>query len=168
VTEQKSRKDDYSKALAAYGQAMKAFRKGDMEKAAVELGAFIEKFAAERELVDRAQVYLAIAQKKPKKEAPHPKTFEDHFHAGIYKTNAGDYEGALKILEKALDFKTDEARVQYGIACVYCKMNNMDACLDSLKKAVQKDKFIGVLAQNEIDFEPLWQDKRFKLVTQPS
>ncbi len=168
MTELKTRKDDYQKALAAYGQTMKAFHKGDMEKSAADLKAFIEKFPAERELIDRAQIYLAISQKKPKKETVHLKTFEDHFQYGVYKINSGDFEGALKLLEKALDFKTDEARVHYLIAIVHCLTNNQDACLESLKKAVQKDKTIAILAQNETDFEPLWEDKRFKLITQPA
>ena len=168
MTEQKSRKDDYQKALAAYGQAMKAFHKRDMEKAAVDLKAFIEKFPAERELIDRAQIYLAISQKKSKKESVHLKTFEDHFHYGVFKINSGDFEGALKLFEKGLDFKTDEARVHYFIAIAHFLMNNVEASLESLKKAVQKDKGIAILAQNETDFEPLWEDKRFKLITQPA
>jgi tetratricopeptide (TPR) repeat protein len=168
VTEQRSKKDDYQKALAAYGQAMKAFHKGDFEKAASELKSFIEKFPGDRELVDRAQIYLAISQKKPKKESVHPKTFEDHFQYGVYKINSGDFEGALKLLEKALEFKTDEAKVLYLIANIHCLMNNPDACLENLKKAVQKDKTMAILALNETDFEPLWEDKRFKAITQPA
>ena len=82
--------------------------------------------------------------------------------------NSGDREGALKILEKALEFKKDEAKVQYLIADVLCLLGRADEGLEALKKAVQKDKLFAVLAQNESDFEPLWEDKRFKLVTRVS
>jgi tetratricopeptide (TPR) repeat protein len=165
VSELKLKKDEYQKALAAFGQAMKAFHKGDMEKAAVELKAFIEKFPAEKELVDRAQIYVTIALKRPKKETVHLKTFDDHFNYAVFKINSGDLEGALKILEKALEFKAEEARVQYLLADVLCQMGQTEACLDALKKAIQKDKFFATLAQNETDFEPLWEDKKFKLIT---
>jgi hypothetical protein len=44
-------------------------------------------------------------------------------------------------------------------------MGEAETALDLLKKAVQKDKTYAVLAQNEPDFEPLWEDKKFKLIT---
>jgi predicted Zn-dependent protease len=68
VREQRSKKDEYQKALAAYGQAVKDFHKGEFEKAVESLKGFIEKFPADKEIVDRAKSYLAIAQKRPKRE----------------------------------------------------------------------------------------------------
>lgn len=168
MSEQKAKKDEYQKALAAFGLAMKDFHKGVLDKAAAGLKAFIEKFPEERELVDRAQIYLSIAQKRPRKETVHLKDFEDHYNYAVYKMNSGDREGALKILEKALEFKKDEAKVHYLVADVLCLLGRTDEGLEALKKAVQKDKLFGVLAQNESDFEPLWEDKRFKLVTRIS
>lgn len=168
MSEQKAKKDEYQKALAAFGLAMKDFHKGVLDKAVVGLKAFVEKFPEERELVDRAQIYLSIAQKRPRKETVHLKDFEDHYNYAVYKMNSGDREGALKILEKALEFKKDEAKVHYLIADVLCLLGRADEGLEALKKAVQKDKLFGVLAQNESDFAPLWEDKRFKLVTRVS
>lgn len=168
MSEQKAKKDEYQKALAAFGVTMKEFHKGSLDKAAVGLKAFIEKYAEERELVDRAQIYLAIAQKRTRKETVSLKNLEDHFNYAVYKVNSGDREGALKILEKALDFKTDEAKVHYLTADVLCLLGRVDDCLEALKKAVQKDDLFGVLAQNESDFEPLWEDKRFRFITRAS
>ena len=168
MSEQKAKKDEYQKALAAFGLAMKDFHKGVLDKAATGLKAFIEKFPEERELVDRARIYITIAQKRPRKETVHLKDFEDHFNYAVYKVNSGDREGALKILEKALEFKKDEAKVQYLIADVLCLLGRADECLESLKTAIQKDKLFAVLAQNESDFEPLWEDKRFRLITRVS
>jgi len=168
LTEQKTKKDEYQKALAAYGLAMKDFHKGVLDKAAVELKAFIEKFPEERELVDRAHIYLNIAQKRPRKEIVHLKDFEDHFNYAVFKANAGDREAALKLLEKALEFKKDEAKVHYLIADVLSLEGRADESLEALKKAVLKDKLFAVLAQNETDFEPLWEDKRFKQIIRVS
>jgi hypothetical protein len=44
-------------------------------------------------------------------------------------------------------------------------MGQPEPALDYLKKAIQKDKLFSTLAQNEPDFEPLWDDKKFKLLT---
>jgi tetratricopeptide (TPR) repeat protein len=165
VREQRSKKDEYQKALAAYGLAVKEFQKGEFEKASESLKSFIEKFPTDREIVDRAKVYLAIAMKRPKKEAVALKGFEDHYRYGVVKINQHDYAGAIKALEKALEFKENEGLVHYLLADVHCLMGEADAALDFLKKAIQKDKNFSVLAQNEPDFEPIWEDKKFKLIT---
>jgi tetratricopeptide (TPR) repeat protein len=165
VREQLSKKDEYQKALTTFGLAVKEFHKGELEKAAESFRDFIEKFPAEREIVDRAKAYLAIALKRPKKEAAPPKTFADHCSAGVARINQRDLPGAAKVLEKALEFKENEGLVYYLLADVQALTGEAEASLDLLKKAVQKDKSFAVLAQNERDFEPLWEDKKFKLIT---
>ena len=168
MTEQKAKKDEYQKALAAYGQAMKEFHKGEFAKAAESLESFLGKCPDERELVDRAKLYLSICKGREKKEAPHLKTFEDFYNQSVFRINKGEYEGALKLLEKALEMKSDEGKVFYLMADAYCKMGQVDTCLDYLRKAIQKDKYFRTLAQNESDFEPIWEDKKFKLITRMS
>lgn len=164
VREQRSKKDEYQKALAAYGQAVKEFRKGDPQKAAELFDAFIEKYPAEKEVVDRARTYLALTRRASKKDMAPPKTFDDHCRQGVARINMGDYEAAVKVLEKALDFKENEGLVHYLLADARCLMGQADAAMDELKKAIQKDKAYSVLAQNEPDFEALWDDKKFKLI----
>ena len=165
MRELRTKKDEYQKALAAYGLAVKEFHKGEFEKAAASFRDFIEKFPADREIVDRARAYLSIALKRPKKETAALKTFSDHYHVGVSKINQRDFPGAIKVLEKALEFKENEGLVYYLLADVHGLTGEADACLDFLKKAIQKDKSFAILAQNEPDFEPLWEDKKFKLIT---
>jgi tetratricopeptide (TPR) repeat protein len=93
------------------------------------------------------------------------KDFDDYYHWSVIRINQGDYEGALKLLQKALDFKEKEGLVFYLLADVHCLMGQGEPGLDYLKKAIQKDKMFSVLAQNEPDFEHLWDDKKFKLIT---
>lgn len=164
MREQRSKKDEYQKALSAYGLAVKEFHKGDFEKASELLKSFIEKFPVDREIVDRARAYLTIAQKRPKKDSVPLKTFEDHYRYGVVKIGQGDHPGAIKVLEKALEFKENEGLVYFLLADVHCLMGQTDDALDYLKKAIQKDKHFSVLAQNEPDFQRLWDDKKFKLI----
>ena len=165
MREQRAKKDEYQKALATFGQAVKEFHKGEFDKAVESFKGFIEKFPADREIVDRARTYIAIAQKRPKKETAALKGFEDHYRQGLVKINQGDHAGAVKVLEKALEYKEKEGQVNYLLADAHCLMGQHDAALDFLRKAVQKDKHFAVLAQNEVDFEPVWEDKKFKLIT---
>jgi len=162
------KKDDYQKALSLYSQGIKDFRRRDLEKAVSSFENLIEKFPEEHELVDRARVYLTICQKGQKKESVNLKTVEDYLLYAQMKINQADYEGALKLLEKALEFKKEEARIYYLMAIAYVQSNRPEDSLEVLKKAIQKDKSLAVLAQNETDFEPLWEDKRFKILVKLS
>jgi tetratricopeptide (TPR) repeat protein len=165
VTEQRAKKDEYQKVLAAFGQAVKEFHKGDFDKAVELLEAFVDKHPSEREVVDRAKTYLSIARRRPKKETVSLKGFDDYYRWSVVKINQRDFDGALKLLQKALEFKEGEGLVHYLLANVHCLMGQTEACLDYLKKAIQKDHMFSTLAQNEPDFEPLWDDKKFKLLT---
>ena len=165
MKDEKAKKDVYEKALSAYSEAVREFRKGKVEKAKELFAAFPEKYDSEKELVDRSRMYLAVIQEKGKKEAFPPKSAEDYYQHGVYKMNMGDFEGALKSLEKALEMNAEEGKVFYLMADLHCLKGDAETALEYLKKAIQKDKFFRTLAQNEIDFEPLWEDKKFKLIT---
>jgi predicted Zn-dependent protease len=165
VREQRSKKDEYQKALAAFGQAAKEFQKGEFDKAAASFKDFIAKYPAEKEVVDRAKAYLAVIQTRSKKDHPALKGFEDHYRFAVARLNQKDYPGAIKSLEKALEYKEREGLVHYLLADAHCLMGQTDDALELLKKAVQKDKQFAVLAQNELAFEALWEDKKFKLIT---
>lgn len=165
MKEEKTKKDVFEKALAAYGDAMKEFHKGRLDKAAELLQLFLEKFDTEKELVDRAKIYLQMCQQKGKKETVSLKTLDDYIYYSIYKINSGAYEEALKLLEKALEMKEEEGRIYYIMADAHILMEKPDEAMECLKKAFQRDKLYRILAQNEIDFESLWDDKKFKLIT---
>jgi predicted Zn-dependent protease len=165
VKEEKTRKDAYVKALSAYGEAMKEFHKGNLDKAGELLKAFLEKHNTEKELVDRAKIYLQMTQKRGEKETVPLKTIDDYVYFSVFKINSGAPEDALKLLEKALEMKEEEGRVYYLMADAYILMGKTEEAMECLKKAFQKDKFYRILAQNEADFAPLWDDKKFKLIT---
>ena len=165
TAKEKSKKDFYAKTLDAYGQASKAFRKGDCVKAKELFVAFLEKYNTEKELVDRARIYISLCEKRQKKETVSLKKFEDYFEHAMLRQNQGDLDEALKLLEKAGTIKPKEGKVPYLKALTYCLMDDSDNCLSSLKDAIHKDKIFGVMAQNEPGFESLWEDKKFIVIT---
>jgi len=160
------RRDEYQKALTAFGDAMKNFRQGKNDRAEEQLTTFLEKYPDERELADRARLYIKISQERigKSRERMSLKTEDDYFYYSVYKMNGGDLEGAAKLLEKARDLAPKDGRAFYLSAELACVMGQTEDCLDYLKKAVHLDKLYAILAQNESDFEPLWEDKKFKVI----
>jgi tetratricopeptide (TPR) repeat protein len=162
---EKAKKDIYEKALSAYTQAVKTFRKGDCAKAKEYFEAIVENYPSEKEMVDRTKIYLAICENRQKKETVPLKTFDDYFLNAVYKLNQEEFAEAIKLLEKARAKEPKEAKAVYLMALAYCQMEDMEKCLERLKEAVHLDKFFGILARNELNFEPLWEDKKFKVIT---
>ena len=164
MKEERSKKDAYDKAFAAYGEAMKEFHKGKFDRAQELLKAFVEKFDIEKELVDRAKLYLEIIRERGKKETLSLKTADDHLYYGTIRLNDRAWDEALTLFEKALEMKGDEGRLYYLMADAYILQGKTDEALEYLKRAFLKDKVYKILAQNEMDFASLWDDKKFKLI----
>ena len=165
-TEKEKKKiDNYEKAILSFADAVKTFRKGNCEKAVELFKAMIEKHASEKELVDRANIYMKICQHIKTKETIPPKSFDDYYENGIFLMNQGNYEEALKHLNKAIEKNPDHARILYFMAAIYQSMGDTDQSIEFLKKSIQKDKYFKILAQNDSDFEALRDDKKFKLLT---
>ncbi len=162
---EKKKIDSYEKAILSFGEAVKAFRKGNSEKAVESFKALIEKYASEKELVDRAQTYIKICQKVKNKETTPPKTFTDFYESGVLLMNQGSFEEALKLFKKAIDKDPDHAKILYFMAAIYLSMGDADQSLEFLKKSIQKDKYFKILAQNDSDFEELRENKKFKILT---
>ena len=75
------RKDEYQKALNSYGDAMKSFHQGKNDRAEELLQSFLEKYPQERELSDRARIYLKICQERigKSRERTTLKSEDDYF-----------------------------------------------------------------------------------------
>ncbi|MCJ7679349.1 MAG: hypothetical protein MUP70_01355, partial [Candidatus Aminicenantes bacterium] len=90
MTEKKKKQQqtDFEKSMSQYEQAMRIFHKGDFGKAEELLAAFVANESHERELFDRAQIYLVICRGKKDKTSLLLKTFDDYFNAGVYNINS--------------------------------------------------------------------------------
>ena len=144
---------------------MKVFHKGDYRKASDLLGAFLDKFDSENELVDRAKIYLKTCDRLLKNEKMALNSFDDYYQDGMIKVNSGEYEEALKMLDQAQALRPNEGKVFFLLSSVYCLLDQPEKCLENLARAVALDSHFAILAQNEEDFNSLKDDEKFKRVT---
>ena len=161
---EKSKEDIYQKALVSYGKAMKAFHKGDYKRAYEFLKVFLNKYKLEKELVDRARIYLEICKGRQKKETMPLKTLDDYYQYSVYKINQGEYEESIELLKKALEKNPKDGKIYYLIASAFCLLEKTKECAENLSKAMEIDDFFKILAQNESDFEKLREDKEFRQI----
>lgn len=156
--------NDYQKAWLSFDKAMKYFHKGDFDKAKQLLEDFIKTHHQEKEFLDRAKIYLNIIQEREEKDSIPLNSFEDYYQYGIFRLNQGRFGEALDLFKKANKKKANQAKTYYAMANAYCLMDEKDKCIMNLRKAVELDKFYGILAQNEPDFDVFREDEEFNRI----
>jgi len=156
--------NDYQEALSSFNKAMKYFHKGDFDKAEQSLKDFIKSHSEEKELLDRAKLYLDIIQASGEQESISLKSFDDYYQYGVFRLNQGRYEEAIDLFKKANKKKAKQAKVYYAIANAYCLMDEKDKCIANLRKAMELDEFYGILAQNETDFDVYREDEEYNSI----
>lgn len=162
----KEREDTFQKSIYAYEKAMKAFHKDDFEKAEELLSALLEKDPDEKEVVDRARIYLSICLNKKEKKTVILETFDDYYQNGIYKANQGKFEEAINLLTKAQKMEPKQGKVPYLLSLVSVQQDNIDESVTHLERAVKLDDYFKILAQNETDFDNIKSDERFKALVE--
>lgn len=152
--------------VADFGKVVQVFVKKDYEKAEAGFDALIEQykdseFFSVMEVLARAGVYKSIcgAQLNPVKTAL--KDDQDFLNEGLFQLNAGNYPEARKHLEKIEGKGHNDAYAAYLLSLVYYKQEEVDRALESLGKAVKLDPFYKIIAHNEPDFDPLFDNDQF-------
>jgi tetratricopeptide (TPR) repeat protein len=169
VTAQKAttKKNEFEKALVEFTKAVKVFLKKDDEKSKEALTAFVQVFSEEKELVDRAKIYLEIVESRLHPPKITLKTAEDYYVNGIFEMNQGVLDDALNSFEKALSKDPKQGKILYAMADASCLKGEIDGSLEYLQQAVKLDTRFSTLAQNEADFDPIKKDQRFFDIINP-
>jgi tetratricopeptide (TPR) repeat protein len=118
------------------------------------------------EIETRSKVYKKIceAQLNPVKIELHAD--EDFLYDGIFHLNAGRLSQALERFNYLLEKKYGDPYLSYLLSIVHLKMNDKGACLERLKKAIDEDESYKIIAHNEPDFDPLFDNQVFLQLTE--
>jgi len=146
----------YNKALDTFERALKNLHKGETDRARDLFQSLLKDFAEERELGERARVYLAVCDRQGRRgSSPAPRDFEEFVHYGVFNHNQGDYQKAAKYLERALELKPKSDYVHYCLAATYARLGDSKTAARHLREAVQSDAYNRVLARADEDFDPI-------------
>src|SRR5262245_42649452 len=111
-------------AIKQYEEALKLFSRKEYSKAAHLFEEIIKNYPAEREVCDRARVYLSLSKVQMIPPAMKSKGPEDAYYLGVIAANDGRLEEAADLFEKAFrnDPKSDKAT--YALGGVYSLLND--------------------------------------------
>ena len=151
----------YEKAVKNYGDALKAFRRGDHAKAISFFDDIIEKYPYEREICDRARIYSRVSRVRMEGPARPPRGAEETYHRGVMAANDGHLDEATELFEKLVTAEPQSDRGHYALAAVCGQKNDAGGATANLSRAIEIDSVNRIHALNDDDFESLREDVAF-------
>ncbi len=153
--------------MALYEQGLLALQQRRFPEAAALLQRVIEQYPEERELVDRARLYLRVCERELGPPAPPPQTADEHLYAATVALNAGRTEAALTHLEAAAALQPDHEHLHYMFAVVFALRRDFERALAHLRRAIDLNPENRILARQDPDLEPLRTHPDFRRLTEP-
>jgi tetratricopeptide (TPR) repeat protein len=131
------RKPAFYEALAVYEAGVRALQRHDYQSGAEGFRGVIQRYPEERELVERARLYLQVCERENAKRPATPQTASEWVYAATVALNAGDPEGALNHLGKALEKAPDSDHAHYIMAVALADKGELAAALRHLQQAIE-------------------------------
>jgi tetratricopeptide (TPR) repeat protein len=129
----------------------------NFKEAARVLSSIIHGYPDEKELHERARVYIAICERQiESKRDRTPKTVEERINAATVAINRGAYAEGLDLLRPVA--KKDESEndaVHYMIAVAHAGLGDAPAAVASLQQAIELNPENRFLAAQDGDLDPI-------------
>jgi Tfp pilus assembly protein PilF len=158
------RKTPEQNAVATHTAAVQVFQRGfealqqrDFARACSLLQSLVTDFPDEKELHDRARVYLAICERQATPKAATPKTIEERIYSATVTINQGGYDEGLSLLSALEGEAPEHDHVQYMLAVVHTLRGQADAAVPHLERAIELNEQNRYLASQDADLELLRQ-----------
>ena len=162
------RRSTYIEAVALYERGVEALQRRDYARAADRFREVQLRYPDERELHDRARLYLRVCERELERRESAPQTIEERIYAATLALNAGADEDALTHLTRAAAEDPDNGSAEYMLAVVYARRGNPDAAAAHLLRATQLDPDTRALARREADFDAVRDHQIFRQILETS
>jgi tetratricopeptide (TPR) repeat protein len=156
------RKPTYHEAVAMYERGLQALQRRDFAASADALRAVIERYPDERELLERARLYLKVCERELEPKEPAPKTADEWVYAATVALNAGDEASALLHLQRALTADARHDHAHYMMAVASARRSEVNAALDHLRRAVALNPENRSIARQDPELDSLRDAAAFK------
>ncbi len=153
-------------AVEAFERGFRALQQRQFERAAQALTAVLRDFPEEKELQDRARVYLSICARQSGAPA-RPRTFEERLNAATVAINRGAPAEALGLLRQLETDRPDSDHVQYLFCVALTGAGDAAGALEHLRRAVELNPENRLLSAADADLETLRQHAGFKTAVEP-
>ena len=156
------RKPGFYEAVAVYERGVQALQRHDFLGAAGFFRTVLERYPEERELLERARLYLRVCERETQRRQPAPKNPAERVYAATVALNSGDHHGALDHLNRALTEDPDSDHAHYIMAVALGMRQRSEEALQHLRQAIALNPENRNLARQDPDLESLRHHPAFK------
>jgi Tfp pilus assembly protein PilF len=149
------KKPTYHEAVSLYERGLQALQRRDFAAAAEALRNVIARYPDERELLERARLYLKVCERELEPREPAPKTADDWVYAATVALNSADEPAALHHLTRALEANPRHDHAHYMMAVATARRSELERSLEHLRHAVSLNPENRALAKQDPDLEIL-------------
>ncbi len=153
--------NDRERALAVFERAFQALQQRQFRKAADLLAVLVSDYPEEKELHERARVYLTICQRQMAPPSHAPRTYDDRVCEATLAINQGSYDEGLALLRQLEAEHDGDDHVQYMLCVVHSLRGELDDALAHLRLAIDLNPEKRYLATQDADLETLRQQIGF-------
>jgi tetratricopeptide (TPR) repeat protein len=157
-----TRKPGFYEAVAIYERGVQALQRHDFQGAAGFFRTVLDRYPEERELLERARLYLRVCERETSRQPTAPKTPAERVYAATVALNSGDHAGALDHLQRALGDDPDHDHAHYIMAVALGMRNRVHEALEHLRQAIALNPENRALAKQDPDIESLRNHEGFR------
>ena len=156
------RKPGFYEAVAIYERGVQGLQRHDYAGAAELFRTVIERYPEERELLERARLYLRVCERETARMSPPPETPDEQVIAATVSLNAGDYVTALHHLQRALNTDPENDHAHYIMSAALSLRGRRDEALEHLHRAIELNPDNRAQARQDPDLENIRQLDGFR------
>lgn len=150
-----------------YERGLQALQRRDFAASAAALRTVIERYPDERELLERARLYLKVCERELEPKEPTPKTADEWVYAATVAQNSGDAAAAMRHLQRALTEDPRHDHAHYMMAVASAQRREVGTAIDHLRRAIALNPENRSRARQDADLEPLRDEAAFRAALEP-
>ena len=122
---------------------------------------------SERDIANRAQLHLAMCERRLHQITVSLGTAEDYYNYGVALINSRNLPEARTHLEKALEMAPAADHVHYALALAQALSGDLVNAQQNLKRAIELEPRNRLIARQDADFAPLANQPPFDALIYP-
>lgn len=142
-------------AVGLYERGLRLIQQHEFASAAELLSRLVSVFPEERELCERARLYLSLCERQLRPATSEPQSLAERVYAATLALNAGDVERATAYLEGVLREDPGNDRALYMLATAYAQRGDVQVAIPYLEQAIASNPDNRVLARFDPDLAGL-------------
>jgi tetratricopeptide (TPR) repeat protein len=154
----------YAEAVSLYERGMQALQAKRYREAADTLKSVIARFPEEKELHERAHLYIRVCERQLTPLDSTPKTPEERVYAATLAINAGQVDRAIALLSAAIQQDSENDPAEYMLGVALSLKGDLGAALSHIKRALELNPENRELVRKEPDLDAVRQTEEIRAI----